>query len=69
MSSRNTVVFATMTSTVDSPALNTRGPVQKLQQQGVPTTKYCDHCHKKGHTKDTCWEIHGFGIKEDDWQC
>ncbi|KAF7808931.1 Retrovirus-related Pol polyprotein from transposon TNT 1-94 [Senna tora] len=20
--------------------------------------EYCDHCHKKGHTKDTCWEIH-----------
>ncbi|KAF7835547.1 Retrovirus-related Pol polyprotein from transposon RE1 [Senna tora] len=39
--------------------LTTRGPVQQLQRQGIPTTKYCDHCHKKGHTKDTCWEIHG----------
>ncbi|KAF7812603.1 uncharacterized protein G2W53_033579 [Senna tora] len=39
-------------------ALTTRGPVQQLQRQGIPTTKYCDHCHKKGHTKDTCWEIH-----------
>ncbi|KAF7827249.1 Retrovirus-related Pol polyprotein from transposon TNT 1-94 [Senna tora] len=46
-------------------ALTTRGPVQQLQRQGVPTTKYCDHCHKKGHTKDTCWEIHG---KPPNWK-
>ncbi|KAF7821705.1 Carboxypeptidase SOL1 [Senna tora] len=31
----------------------------QLQGQGVPIAKYCDHCHKKGHTKDTCREIHG----------
>ncbi|KAF7810379.1 Retrovirus-related Pol polyprotein from transposon RE1 [Senna tora] len=37
----------------------------ELQRQGVPTTKYCDHCHKKGHTKDTCWEIHG---KPPNWK-
>ncbi|KAF7812092.1 Retrovirus-related Pol polyprotein from transposon RE1 [Senna tora] len=46
-------------------ALTTRGPVQQLQREGVPTTKYCDHCHKKGHTKDTCWEIHG---KPPNWK-
>ncbi|KAF7821093.1 Retrovirus-related Pol polyprotein from transposon TNT 1-94 [Senna tora] len=46
-------------------ALTTRGPVQQLQRQGVPTTKYCDNCHKKGHTKDTCWEIHG---KPPNWK-
>ncbi|KAF7820799.1 uncharacterized protein G2W53_026254 [Senna tora] len=28
-------------------ALTTRGPVQQLQRQGVPTTKYCDNCHKR----------------------
>ncbi|KAF7808238.1 Retrovirus-related Pol polyprotein from transposon TNT 1-94 [Senna tora] len=37
----------------------------ELQQQGIPTTKYCDHYHKKGHTKDTCWEIHG---KPPNWK-
>ncbi|KAF7810716.1 Retrovirus-related Pol polyprotein from transposon RE1 [Senna tora] len=46
-------------------ALTTRGPVQQLQQQGVPTAKYYDHCHKKGHTKDTCREIHG---KPPNWK-
>ncbi|KAF7812813.1 Retrovirus-related Pol polyprotein from transposon RE1 [Senna tora] len=40
-------------------ALTTKGPVQQLQRQGVPTTKY------KGHTKDTCWEIHG---KPPNWK-
>ncbi|KAF7808270.1 uncharacterized protein G2W53_035013 [Senna tora] len=45
--------------------LTTRGPVEQLQRQGVPTTKYCDHCHKKGYTKDTCWEIHG---KPPNWK-
>ncbi|KAF7835635.1 Retrovirus-related Pol polyprotein from transposon RE2 [Senna tora] len=46
-------------SPLEHSALTTRVPVQQLQRQGVPTTKYCDHCHKKGHTKDTCWENHG----------
>ncbi|KAF7814836.1 Retrovirus-related Pol polyprotein from transposon TNT 1-94 [Senna tora] len=27
--------------------------------------EYCDHCYKKGHTKDTCWEIHG---KPPNWK-
>ncbi|KAF7810530.1 Retrovirus-related Pol polyprotein from transposon RE1 [Senna tora] len=52
-------------TSLEHSALNTRGPVQQLQRQGVPTTKYCDHCHKKGHTKDTCWEIHG---KTPNWK-
>ncbi|KAI4347735.1 hypothetical protein L6164_008518 [Bauhinia variegata] len=25
----------------------------------------CDHCKKTGHTRDTCWEIHG---KPPDWK-
>ncbi|KAF7821409.1 Retrovirus-related Pol polyprotein from transposon TNT 1-94 [Senna tora] len=50
---------------LEQSALTTRGPAQQLQRQGVPTTKYCDHYHKKGHTKDTCWEIHG---KPSNWK-
>ncbi|KAI3788025.1 hypothetical protein L2E82_00620 [Cichorium intybus] len=26
---------------------------------------WCDHCKKPGHTKDTCWKIHG---KPTDWK-
>ncbi|XP_028800330.1 uncharacterized protein LOC114755610 [Neltuma alba] len=25
----------------------------------------CEHCHKQGHTKDTCWDLHG---KPADWK-
>ncbi|KZV22300.1 hypothetical protein F511_17902 [Dorcoceras hygrometricum] len=33
------------------------------QRQG--RRPWCDHCHRPGHTKDTCWEIHG---KPANWQ-
>ncbi|KAF7814678.1 Retrovirus-related Pol polyprotein from transposon RE1 [Senna tora] len=46
-------------------ALATRGPSQQFPRQGAPTAKYCDYCHKKGHTKDTCWKIHG---KPPNWK-
>ena len=26
---------------------------------------YCEHCKKLGHTKDTCWTLHG---KPTDWK-
>ena len=26
---------------------------------------YCEHCKKLGHTKDTCWALHG---KPADWK-
>nr|XP_004492288.1 uncharacterized protein LOC101512800 [Cicer arietinum] len=26
---------------------------------------WCDHCQRTGHTKDTCWKIHG---KPADWK-
>ncbi|KAF7827066.1 Retrovirus-related Pol polyprotein from transposon TNT 1-94 [Senna tora] len=32
-----------------------------IKRQGVPTTNYCDHHHKK----NTCWEIHG---KPPNWK-
>jgi len=25
----------------------------------------CEHCHKPGHTRETCWKIHG---KPSDWK-
>ena len=32
------------------------------QKKGRP---WCEHCHKPGHTKETCWKIHG---KPSDWK-
>ncbi|XP_031277410.1 uncharacterized protein LOC116135837 [Pistacia vera] len=32
------------------------------QRRGRP---WCDHCKKPGHTKDTCWKIHG---KPKNWK-
>lgn len=26
---------------------------------------WCEHCQKSGHTKETCWDIHG---KPPDWK-
>ncbi|KAF7812983.1 Retrovirus-related Pol polyprotein from transposon TNT 1-94 [Senna tora] len=46
-------------------ALAARGPTQNIQRQGASNAKYCDHYHKRGHTKDTCWELHG---KPPNWK-
>ncbi|KAF7838936.1 Retrovirus-related Pol polyprotein from transposon RE1 [Senna tora] len=46
-------------------ALAARGPTQHIQRQGASNAKYCDHCHKRGHTKETCWELHG---KPPNWK-
>ncbi|KAF7822121.1 Retrovirus-related Pol polyprotein from transposon TNT 1-94 [Senna tora] len=41
----------------------TKSPLENsamAARSNIPrSSKQCDHCHKKGHTKDTCWEIHG----------
>ena len=39
--------------------LGIKGP---KPQSGRP---WCEHCRKPGHTKDTCWEIHG---KPPNWK-
>lgn len=31
-------------------------PPDNCSRRGRP---WCDHCQKFGHTKDTCWKIHG----------
>ena len=35
---------------------NQNGDSQTGRRNGRP---WCDHCQRVGHTKDTCWEIHG----------
>ena len=37
-------------------------PKDNRGRQGRP---WCDHCKKHGHTKETCWKIHG---KPIDWK-
>jgi hypothetical protein len=27
--------------------------------QPTPIERMCDYCHKKGHIRDTCWDLHG----------
>ncbi|KAF5464611.1 hypothetical protein F2P56_014679 [Juglans regia] len=47
-------------------ALSVQGPHYQARdnrpRKGWP---WCDHCRKTGHTKETCWKIHG---KPADWK-
>nr|DAD41271.1 TPA_asm: hypothetical protein HUJ06_015594 [Nelumbo nucifera] len=36
--------------------------VQQPRKGGRP---WCEHCHRPGHTKETCWKLHG---KPADWK-
>ncbi|RVW69271.1 hypothetical protein CK203_061361 [Vitis vinifera] len=41
-------------------ALAARGPPNPSNNnQPRKIRPWCDHCQKPGHTKDTCWKIHG----------
>ncbi|KAL5564556.1 hypothetical protein UlMin_027720 [Ulmus minor] len=45
------------TSTVEVSALYTHNSSQdNKSKKGRP---WCEHCKKPGHTKETCWKIHG----------
>ncbi|KAJ9673002.1 hypothetical protein PVL29_026326 [Vitis rotundifolia] len=41
-------------------AVGTSGPSPRQSKR-----TYCEHCKKLGHTKDTCWALHG---KPADWK-
>ena len=66
--SRKKVMMGSQTtSTVtESSALAAHGtqyqPSDNRQRKGRP---WCDHCRKPGHTRETCWKIHG---KPADWK-
>ncbi|KAI4346246.1 hypothetical protein L6164_013314 [Bauhinia variegata] len=47
----------------DSAALVSRSST--TNERGQRERPFCDHCKKTGHTRDTCWEIHG---KPADWK-
>ena len=53
-------------TTADSSALVVKGPqhnsFENRPRRGRP---WCDHCRKPGHTRETCWKLHG---KPVDWK-
>ena len=53
-----------LTSGPEVSALVTRGPHARSGPRQSQRT-YCEHCKKTGHTKDTCWTLHG---KPTDWK-
>lgn len=46
-----------VSSTNNSSALTVRGP--QSTQRGQKLSKWCDHCSKRGHTREECWKLHG----------
>ncbi|RVX10632.1 hypothetical protein CK203_016941 [Vitis vinifera] len=50
----------------ESSALAVRGnPSNNNDHRPKKGRPWCDHCRRPGHTKDTCWKIHG---KPTDWK-
>ena len=45
---------------LDVGLIGTSGPSPRQSKR-----TYCEHCKKLGHTKDTCWALHG---KPADWK-
>ncbi|XP_024024880.1 uncharacterized protein LOC112092581 [Morus notabilis] len=70
--SRKKVMLGTLNNqptaaATEGSALAVRGPQlnnteNKVRRGGRPR---CEHCRKTGHTRDTCWKIHG---KPTDWK-
>ena len=44
-------------STIETSTLAARGSNNRAESRG--NKKWCDHCQKPNHTKDTCWKLHG----------
>ncbi|XP_017413078.1 uncharacterized protein LOC108324648 [Vigna angularis] len=49
-------------NSVDSNAFAAKGQIDNRPRKGRP---YCDHCCCPGHSRETCWKIHG---KPLDWK-
>lgn len=55
--SRRKLMLGNTTPLLESSALAAKGiQLRPTQRKNRP---WCDHCKKPGHTKDTCWVIHG----------
>ena len=53
------------TPTMEGPALYTHISSQNQGKKLKKGRPWCEHCKKPGHTKETCWKIHG---KLADWK-
>lgn len=58
---------STIPITGEGSTLTVRGHQQPQNDDNRPRRgkPWCDHCRKSGHTKETCWKIHG---KLVDWK-
>ncbi|PON46011.1 hypothetical protein TorRG33x02_327260, partial [Trema orientale] len=52
-------------TTSESSALAARVSSQSFSDKPRKGRPWCDHCRRPGHTKETCWKIHG---KPIDWK-
>lgn len=59
----STLISQGSTNIQEGTALVSQGSTYDARQKkGRP---WCDHCRRPGHTKETCWKIHG---KPTDWK-
>lgn len=59
----STLISQGSTNIQEGTALVSQGSTYDARQKkGRP---WCDHCRRPGHTKETCWKIHG---KPADWK-
>ncbi|KAL5840222.1 hypothetical protein ACOSQ4_012830 [Xanthoceras sorbifolium] len=68
--SRKKVMLGTRSTNLtagEGSALAVRGPQVHHADENRPRKgqPWCDHCHKHGHSKDTCWKLYG---KPADWK-
>ena len=63
-SRRKVMLQEHLTSGPEASTLVTCGPHAGSSPRQCKRT-YCEHCKKPGHTKDTCWTLHG---KPADWK-
>ena len=54
---RRVMLGGSTISTIETSTLATRGSDNLATSRG--NKKWCDHCQKPNHTKDTCWKLHG----------
>ncbi|KAL6342999.1 hypothetical protein AAG906_017019 [Vitis piasezkii] len=54
---RHVMLGGSTISTIETSALAACGLDNRAESRG--NKKWCDHCQKPNHTKNTCWKLHG----------